>query len=173
MKHLFLAIISKAPTHGYELLQIYDALFSSTLAPLNAGQIYTTLSRLERDGLVKKHDIEQVGKPDKRVYELTEEGHQALSVWFAEHLTTPRIKDNFFLKLISAQISGLADPVQIIVEQRQHYLQTLHDLNAMALQPGMDEDASKFVLIQGAILHLKADLEWLEICEERFSQAKE
>jgi DNA-binding PadR family transcriptional regulator len=172
-KYLFLALLSKAPTHGYDLLQTYDGLFSSALAALNAGQIYTTLARLERDGLVRKFDVEQAGKPDKRVYELTEGGRQALSAWFAEPITGPRIKDNFFLKLVSAKVSGLADPVQIILEQRQHYLQTLHNLNDMALQPGTVEDASKLLLIQGAILHLKADLEWLELCEESFSQVKE
>jgi DNA-binding PadR family transcriptional regulator len=173
MKYLLLALIAKTPTHGYDLLQTYDELFSSALAALNAGQIYTTLQRLERDGLVKKHDIEQTGKPDKRIYELTDEGHQELSNWFAEPLRGPRIKDNFFLKLINAQISGLANPLQLIIEQRRHYLQTLHNLNDLALRPGMLGDASKSLLIQGAILHLKADLDWLEICEERFSQAKE
>lgn len=171
MKYLFLSLLSQAPTHGYNLLQTYADLFSAALPPLNAGQIYTTLSRLERDGLVSKVDIEQEGKPDKRVYELTDDGRLALQGWFAEPLTGPRLKDNFFLKLISARISGLIEPQQLITGQRQQYLQSLHDLNALLLKPEMQEDPSKSLLVQGAILHLKADLEWLDLCEEVFSQS--
>ena len=170
MKYLFLSLLSQSPTHGYDLLQTYSDLFSAALPPLNAGQIYTTLSRLERDGFVSKVNVEQDGKPDKRVYEITNDGRQALLAWFAEPLYGPRIKDNFFLKLVSANISGLANPQQLIAGQRQQYLQALHDLNVQVLRPEMIEDPSKILLIQGAILHLKADLEWLDLCEEAFSQ---
>ena len=170
MKYLFLALLSRAPTHGYDMLQTYDDLFSAVLPSLNAGQIYTTLSRLERDGLVQKFEIEQVGKPDKRNYELTEEGRQALLAWFNEPLSGPRIKDNFYLKLIGAQTSGMIEPRQLIESQRGQYLQSLHDLNNLALQPDVISDPQKLLLIQGAILHFKADLEWLNLCEETFSE---
>ena len=169
MKYLFLSLLSKEPTHGYDLLQTYEDLFSTVLPPLNAGQIYTTLSRLERDGLVQKFAVEQVGKPDKQIYELTEQGRQVLSKWFAEPLSGPRIKDNFYLKLISAQMSDLADSQNLIDGQRKHYLQSLHDLNNLALQKEIFDDPTKFLLIQGAILHLKADLNWLDLCEEAYA----
>jgi DNA-binding PadR family transcriptional regulator len=168
MKYLFLSLLSKQPTHGYDLLQTYETLFSAVLPPLNAGQIYTTLSRLERDGLVEKHEVEQEGKPDKRIYQLTEKGRQVLLEWFAEPLTGPRIKDNFYMKLVSAKMSDLADAQKLIENQRKHYLQSMHDLNNMALQTEVSEDPNKMLLIQGAILHLKADLEWLDLCEEEF-----
>jgi DNA-binding PadR family transcriptional regulator len=168
MKYLFLSLLSKEPTHGYDLLQTYESLFSVALSPLNAGQIYTTLSRLERDGLVQKHAVEQEGKPDKRIYEITEQGRQVLLEWFAEPLTGPRIKDNFYMKLISAQMSDLADTQVLIDGQRQHYLQSLHDLNNLALQKDIAEDPTRLLLIQGAILHLRADLEWLDLCEDEF-----
>ena len=113
MKYLFLSLLSQDPTHGYDLLQTYENLFSAVLPPLNAGQVYTTLSRLERDGLVIKSMVEQEGKPDKRVYDLTESGSQALLNWFDEPLSGPRIKDNFFLKLISARISGMVAPTAV------------------------------------------------------------
>ena len=171
MKFLFLALLSQAPTHGYDLLQTYDDLFSAVLPALNAGQIYTTLSRLERDGLVQNHSVEQEGKPDKRVYELTEAGRQTLLDWFTEPLAGPRLKDNFYFKLISAQVSGSVEPRQLIETQRGEYLQSLHDLNNLALQPEIGADAQKLLLIQGAILHLKADLEWLDLCEDAYGEA--
>ena len=166
MKYLFLALLSNTPTHGYDLLQTYDDLFSSVLPSLNAGQIYTTLSRLERDGLVQKFAVEQEGRPDKWVYELSEEGRQTLLGWFEEPLSGPRIKDNFYLKLISAQTSGMIEPGHLIESQRGQYLQSLHNLNDLALQTEINEDPQKLLLIQGAILHLKADLEWLNLCED-------
>ena len=172
MKYLFLSILSKKPTHGYDLLQTYEELFSAVLPPLNAGQIYTTLSRLERDGLVQKFSVEQVGKPDKQIYRLTDEGKKVLSEWFDEPLTGPRIKDNFYIKLISAQMSRLADAQRLIDGQREHYLQSLHDLNNMALRTDISEDPTKFLLIQGAILHLKADIAWLDLCEDEFVKSE-
>lgn len=168
MKYLFLSILSKKPTHGYDLLQTYETLFSHALPSLNAGQIYTTLSRMERDSLVQKYAVEQEGKPDKQIYELTEKGQQVLKEWFRTPISGPRIKDNFYMKLISAKISALTDTRQLINIQRQHYLQSLHNLNNLALQKDISEDPTRLLLIQGAILHLKADLEWLELCEEEF-----
>lgn len=171
MKNLFLALLSKQPTHGYDLLQTYEALFSSVLPPLNAGQIYTTLARLERDGLVEDYPVEQEGKPDKRIYQLTEQGRQALVAWFSKPISGPRLKDNFYMKLMAARMSGLVDLQQMIDEQRRQYLQSLHDLNRLALEKDISEDPSRFYLIQGAVLHLKADLEWLDLCEEEFCKA--
>lgn len=170
MKYFILSLLAQAPTHGYDLLQSYDLLFLQVLPPLNAGQIYTTLSRLERDGLVRKSEVEQTGKPDKNVYELAAEGKQELLEWFSEPVVGSRLKDNFYLKLMSARLSGLADPRQLIVTQRQKYLQSLHNLNALALQPAMTAESAKELLIQGMILHIKADLEWLDLCEETFTQ---
>ena len=62
------------PAHGYELKQALEQRFGAVLPPLNAGQIYTTLSRLERDGLVDDDAVAQNGRPNKRVYRLTEAG---------------------------------------------------------------------------------------------------
>lgn len=168
MKYLFLSFLSKEPTHGYDLLQTYESLFSVVLPPLNAGQIYTTLSRLERDELVQKHAVEQEGKPDKQIYELTEKGRQNLVEWFDAPISGPRIKDNFYMKLIGARMSDLADAKQLINIQRHHYLQSLHDLNNLALNDEISGDPTKLLLIQGAILHLRADLDWLELCEDEF-----
>ena len=168
MKTLLLAILAKQPTHGYDLLQRYEDMFSSVLPALNAGQIYTTLSRMERDGLVTQSMVEQENRPDKRVYSVTEEGQQELQAWFDEVLTGPRIKDNFYLKLMGARISGIVEPIVLIENQRSEYLQSLHDLNLLSLDTEVTHNPIKRVLIQGAQLHLKADLEWLDLCEDAF-----
>jgi DNA-binding PadR family transcriptional regulator len=168
MKNLFLALLAQEPTHGYDLLQTYEGMFSDVLPPLNAGQIYTTLSRMERDGLVQKSTVVQEHRPDKSVYALTDRGQQVLQEWFNQVLTGPRIKDNFYLKLVGARISGIVDPGLLIENQRREYLQTLHDLNILSLKQEIAENPNKQVLIQGAMLHLRADLEWLDLCEDAF-----
>ncbi len=168
MKYLFLALLAQAPTHGYDLKRTYEELFASVLPPLNVGQIYTTLGRLERDGLVRDQTVEQEKRPAKRVYELTDAGRETLQEWFARPLSGPRIKDNFYLKLMSARMTNIVTPGEIIETQRREYLQTLHDLNAMLVQADATGEKTTELLIQGAILHLKADLEWLDLCEETF-----
>jgi DNA-binding PadR family transcriptional regulator len=170
MKNLFLALLAQKSTHGYDLLQLYESMFSDVLPPLNAGQIYTTLSRLERDGLVRKSTVIQESRPDKQVYALTERGNEVLQNWFNEVMTGPRLKDNFYLKLMGACISAKVEPRKLIEDQRHEYLQTLHNLNTLSLEREMSENPSKLVLIQGAMLHLKADLEWLDLCEDAFSE---
>ena len=65
-------------------------------------------------------------------------------------------------------MSELADVSQLIRTQRQNYLQNLHDLNNLALHDEVLADPTRLLLIQGAILHLKADLEWLGLCETAF-----
>ena len=169
MKFLFLALLAYQPTHGYDLLQTYQKLFADILPPLNAGQIYTTLARLERDGLVHQYAVEQAKKPDKRIYQLSDQGRQVLHEWFTEPLSGSRIKDTFYIKLISAQMTGLVNPLELIQAQRQQYFQSLHDLNLLLVQPDVASDPTKQLLIQGAVLHLKADLEWLTLCEDNFS----
>ena len=71
MRFPLLALLANGPAHGYELKQAMEQQFGSVLPPLNAGQIYTTLSRLERDNLVQDDAVEQNGRPNKRVYNLT------------------------------------------------------------------------------------------------------
>src|ERR1043165_591872 len=97
MRFPLLALLAGGPAHGYELKQAMEQRFGSVLPPLNAGQIYTTLSRLDRDGLVEDDAVAQNGRPNKRVYRLTEAGRGELSGWVADSPPQPRPKDHFFL----------------------------------------------------------------------------
>ena len=167
MRYAFLALLARQPAHGYELKQAFENAFGPLWPPLNAGQIYTTLARLERDGLVQGHDVPQEGRPDKRVYELTPQGRQALQVWMAESTTGPRLKDEFFMKVILARLSGVGEPAALIERQLRQYLQSLRDLDNLAASLPPDGDPAAALFIEGAILRLQADLKWLDLCEER------
>ena len=79
-----LALLAAGPAHGYELKQALEQRFGAVLPPLNSGQIYTTLARLQRDGLVEDDAVEQDGRPNKRVYRVTAAGRDELERWVAE-----------------------------------------------------------------------------------------
>ena len=163
MRFPLLALLANGPAHGYELKQAMEQQFGSVLPPLNAGQIYTTLSRLERDGLVNDDPVAQNGRPNKRVYQLTEAGRMELRGWVADATPAARLRDDFFVKLVLARAAGIADPLELIDRQRGAYLQALRELDDVAT--GDDEISA--LLVEGAALHLEADLKWLDLCEQR------
>ena len=162
MRFPLLALLANGPAHGYELKTAMEQRFGAVLPPLNAGQIYTTLSRLQRDGLVDDDAVAQNGRPNKRVYRLTEKGQLELKGWVADSTPQTRLKDDFFIKLVLARAAGIADPLELIDRQRAAYLQALRELDDVATG-----DEVSALLVEGAALHLEADLKWLDLCEQR------
>ena len=170
MKELFLALLGSERAHGYELKHSFEQAFDGLLPSVNAGQIYTTLGRLERDGLVVGHAVPGDGR-GKRVYELTEAGREALAAWIEAPVSGRRLKDEFFMKLVVLSSARLAEPGHLLERQRYEYLQSLRDLNAQLEANGNGLAAE--LLVEGAILHLKADLEWLELIKQRLALKEE
>jgi DNA-binding PadR family transcriptional regulator len=168
MKYPLLALLATGPAHGYELKQSFEGRFGAVWPPVNIGQVYTTLQRLERDGLVHGYAVEQAGRPDKHVFEITEAGLRVLHEWLRSAAAAPRVRDEFFMKLVLARLAGLADPLELIEQQRRAFLQELRDLNDLALNE-KPKDGTTELLIEGAMLHVQADLKWLDLCEEYFS----
>ena len=168
MRFLFLALLGAGPAHGYDLKRAYDAQFGAIWGPLNIGQVYTTMGRLARDGLVAHETVAQGDRPDKKVYEITDAGRHALAEWMGEADDAPTVKSDFVLKLVAARMVG-EDPSPILARQRQRYLQSLRDLDAL-VPPGPDgngHDGVHALLVEGAALHLDAELRWLDLCEQR------
>jgi DNA-binding PadR family transcriptional regulator len=160
-----LALLAKEPAHGYELKLALEQTFGQAYPSPNIGQVYVTLKRLEQDGLVRSQDVEQTTRPNKRVYELTPAGRAALSAWVDEPGDGPRIRDEFFIKLILAPMAGLADRMALMNKQRRHYLSLMRRLTEL-LADTDPADTTARLLIEGAVLHLQADLDWLERCQE-------
>src|SRR4051812_31317148 len=99
MRDLVLALLAGDRGHGYELRQTLQHEFGELLPTLNAGQIYSTLARLERDGLVVGESVAGDSRR-KRVYELTESGRAALASWIQTPVPGTRLKDEFFMKFV-------------------------------------------------------------------------
>jgi DNA-binding PadR family transcriptional regulator len=185
VRFLFLALLGAGPAHGYDLKRAYDARFGAIWGPLNIGQVYTTMARLERDGLVTHETVAQGDRPDKKVYAITPAGRAALASWLDEAEDVPAVKSDVVLKLVAARLTG-ADPMPILAQQRQRYLQSLRDLDALLALTGNgdagnggngsgngdganadDDDDVRSLLVEGAVLHVDAELRWLDFCEQR------
>ncbi|MEW9532773.1 PadR family transcriptional regulator [Microbispora sp. NPDC049125] len=165
MRQSLLALLAKEPAHGYELKQALEAIFGGAYPSPNIGQIYVTLGRLEKDGYVRAVDVEQSNRPNKKVYYITAAGREALETWADEPTEGPRIRDEFFMKLVLAPMTGLSDRMALVNRQRRHYLSMMRDLDELAQRTDPDNRVA-LLLIEGAMLHLQADLDWLERCQE-------
>ena len=165
MRLPLLALLAKEPAHGYELKNLLEQTFGEAYPSPNIGQIYVTLQRLERDGLVSSQDVVQTTRPNKRVYELTPAGRDALAAWIEDPSDGPRVRDDFFMKLVLSPLAGATDRLALINRQRRHYLSLMRGLSGLAdAHEGGSRTAR--LLIEGAVLHLQADLDWLQRCQE-------
>jgi len=169
LKHTLLGLLVQESRHGYDLKNAFETMLGGTW-PLNIGQVYTTLARLERDGLVESEIVPQDLLPDRKVYSLTEAGREALDRWLAgpSHGSI-RLKDEFFIKFLVHQLADSGDPTPLLWKQRQVYMQTLTQLTTLRMDASLDPTTR--LLMEGAILHVEADLEWLDRCEESLKQS--
>ncbi|MFJ9667119.1 PadR family transcriptional regulator [Streptomyces sp. NPDC101219] len=169
MRLPLLALLARGPAHGYELKQDLEQLLGSAYPQPNVGQIYVTLGRLEKSGLIEGEDVEQSSRPNKKVYHLTDAGREALHAWFEDTADEPRVRDEFFMKLALAPQSGATDQITLINKQRRQYLNTMRELSRLAAAEDRDNRIAH-LLIEGAMLHLQADLDWLERCQEELEE---
>jgi DNA-binding PadR family transcriptional regulator len=166
MREALLSLLYKEPAHGYELKLAIESMFGELWPAVNIGQVYQTLSRLERQGLVRSATVTQESRPDKKVYELTAAGREGLQRWVDEVVPAARIREGFLRKLVLAWKTRLADPVMLMDRQRRAYLLQLRELNELA------DTATGLVArlaVEAAVLHVQADLKLLEYCEQAVS----
>jgi DNA-binding PadR family transcriptional regulator len=174
MKHVVLGLLAAGPAHGYEVRRRYDELFAGAGVEVNVGQIYVTLGRLEKDGLVTHTSASGGDRRDRKVYRLTDTGTKALREWFAERPDTPIVKPDVLLRLVTARLAADVipgvDARAIITDHRQRCLEALRDLDRQAGQtpPG----SVSGLLLQSTALHLQAELRWLEACEQQLTQIR-
>jgi DNA-binding PadR family transcriptional regulator len=168
-QEVVLAMLAKEPSHGYELRSRLREALGPLGDALNAGQIYVTLTRLERAGLVTSGRAEgQPERPDRRVYGLTVQGQQRVTEWLTQVSWPKPDLAEFHLKLVAAAAAGLADPLQMVDTQRRELLRRLRDAQRAAIAEPPGSDAA--LLLEGVVLRLQADLRWLEACEQTWTQ---
>jgi DNA-binding PadR family transcriptional regulator len=166
-QEVVLAMLAKEPSYGYELRARLRQALGPIAEDLNAGQVYVTLTRLEKAGLVTAAAEPGQTRPDRKVYELTAAGQQRVGAWLAE-VSWPRPDlTEFHLKLIAAAAARLADPLAIVDAQRRELLRRLRDAQRAAMAEPDTSDAA--LLLEGIVLRLQADLRWLEACERTWT----
>ena len=164
LRYALLGLLARQPSHGYDLKNEIEHSLGDNW-DINFGQIYTTLGRLERDGLISAAERTSDAR-GKKVYGIMPAGRAELEAWLNRTIENPRqLRDEFIIKLIIRHMAGYGDTQTAIHEQRQAYLQQLHSFTTLFAQKVYDPFVS--LLIEGTILHLQADLRWLDVCEER------
>jgi DNA-binding PadR family transcriptional regulator len=167
-QEVILAMLAKEPSHGYELRARLKQALGPVGEDMNAGQVYVTLTRLEKAGLVTAASAPGVQeRPDRKVYELTAAGQQRVAEWLAEVAWPRPDLAEFHLKLIAAAAARLGDPLAIVDAQRRELLRRLRDAQRAAMAEPETSDAA--LLLEGIVLRLQADLRWLEACERTWT----
>jgi DNA-binding PadR family transcriptional regulator len=170
MREAMLALLAKEPAHGYELRQRLASALGPVGEVINPGQVYVTLGRLERAGLVRGVPVEQSAAPDKKVYEVTAAGAEQVAAWLTDTSWPKPALSEFHMKLVAAAATGLADPVALIDAQRRDLLRRLREVQRLGEQEPADSDGR--LLLEGTMLRLQADVRWLEACERRWTERR-
>jgi DNA-binding PadR family transcriptional regulator len=167
-----LALLAKEPAYGYQLRARLQQALGPAGEAMNAGQIYVTLSRLEKAGqVICEREPGLPDRPDRKVYALTEAGRERVARWLADVSWPGPGLAEFHLKLIAAAAARLADPIAIIDAQRRELLRQLRDVQRAAMAEPDGSEAA--LLLEGIALRLQADLAWLEACERYWINQKD
>jgi DNA-binding PadR family transcriptional regulator len=168
VRHGLLALLAERPRHGYELRSEFESRTGTTW-PLNVGQVYTTLNRLERDGCVL---ASSEGDAGQQYYEITAEGRAEVTTWF----TTPvrresRPRDELAIKLALAVGNHDIDLAAVIQSQRSDSIRALQDYTRLKARAGAG-DLAWLLVLDAMVFQAEAEVRWLDHCESRVLQAR-
>jgi DNA-binding PadR family transcriptional regulator len=170
VQEVLLALLAKEASHGYQLRAQLQLALGPLAEALNEGQIYVTLSRLEKAALVTSERVGQADRPHRKVYELTAPGRERVTEWLADTSWPKPAPAEFHLKLVAAAAAGLGDPVRLVDLQRHALLAELAAAQRAALAEPDGSVAG--LLLEGVVLRLQADLRWLEACGRHWNATK-
>ncbi len=173
VRHAILGLLVQRPRHGYELRAAFEALIGGEDNwDVKPAQIYSTLTRLEKSGLVAEQGVEQDTGPEKRIYTITPDGREVLQDWFTEGIVREHQRDDFFIKLMVGLVSGVADPYRLIQIQRAQLYQELHEITTQRTRANPGRELAKILLLDKVAMYLEADLRWLDMTEARLDDIK-
>ncbi len=161
VKHSLLALLERGPAYGYQLRAAFESATGNTW-PLNIGQVYTTLNRLERDELVEAMPENESGQ---RPYRITESGRRHLAGWFASPVqAADRPRDELTIKLALAVTTPGVDVADVIQRQRSATLRLLQEYTRLKAAEEHAELAWRLVL-ESMIFRAEAEIRWLDHTE--------
>jgi DNA-binding PadR family transcriptional regulator len=160
IKHGLLALLERGPMYGYQLRTAFVESTGGTW-PLNIGQVYTTLSRLERDDLVRALPEEDGGQ---RPYEITPAGRADLAGWFTTPISrADRPRDELAIKLALALTTPGVDAREVMQTQRRATMRTLQEYTR--LKKSDEPELAWRLVLDSMLFQAEAELRWLDHCE--------
>jgi DNA-binding PadR family transcriptional regulator len=176
VRQSLLAILDQGPCYGYQLRSEFDRRTGSTW-PLNVGQIYNTLDRLERDGLVEKAESEDADTESSGqiYYRITDAGSAEVAGWLGSPVErSAAARDELAIKLAIAVTLPGVDIARVIQVQRTATLRNLQELtktkNASS-DPETSEDLAWLLVVDSLIFQAEAEVRWLDHSEARLQRA--
>ena len=167
VKHGLLALLAEAPRHGYQLKTDFEHRTGGSWA-LNIGQVYTTLQRLERDGLV-----ELAGSDGERHdYRITNAGRDQLTEWFVSPVVPegpPR--DELTIKVLLAVAASDVDVTDLLQRQRTASIEQLQAYTRRKAQADPETEVAFLLMLDALIFRTEAEIRWLDASEARIRDA--
>ncbi len=163
--HTLLGLLETGPRHGYDLKRAYDERFGQD-KPLPYGQVYSTLSRLLRHGLVEVTGVEAGDGPDRKRYAITDAGVTDVAQWLeTAEPPEPYLHNTLYTKVVLALLSGRS-AADVLDVQRAAHLRAMRELTRRKAAG----DLADALICDHALFHLEADLRWLELTAARLAE---
>jgi DNA-binding PadR family transcriptional regulator len=167
VRHAMLALLIEAPKYGLQLSQEFEAR-TGEVWPLNTGQVYTTLQRLERDRLIESDEDAEDGP--QKVFRITQAGVDELSTWLRTppHVSTPP-RDELVIKvLVALRVPGV-DVVDMIQSHRRHLIESMRYYTRLK-EEADDLDIGLLLVADAEIFRLDAVVRWLDAADARIKR---
>ncbi|MFF8957777.1 PadR family transcriptional regulator [Streptomyces sp. NPDC014894] len=172
IRHGLLALLEQGPRYGSQLRTDFESRTGATW-PLNVGQVYTTLNRLERDGMVAQSGEDEAGHA---LYAITDPGRAELLSWFespVDRNSPPR--DELAIKLAMAVGTAGVDIRAVIQSQRHHTVKAMQDYTRLKVQAlasiesgdSRRDNVAWLLVLEQLIFQTEAEARWLDHCEVR------
>jgi DNA-binding PadR family transcriptional regulator len=163
VRHALLALLSEGPKYGLQLRHEFEAR-TGEVWPLNVGQVYSTLQRLERDGLVASDGADD--GPQKS-YSITVDGAHALSDWL---LTPPDVsqppRDELLIKvLVAAEVPGV-EVHDVIQVHRRHLVELMQSYTTVKAS-APEDDVALALVVDSELFRIEAAVRWLDAADDR------
>jgi DNA-binding PadR family transcriptional regulator len=167
VRYALLALLAQRPMYGYQLKSEFEGRLGQTW-PLNVGQVYTTLARLERDGLVQGKTADPEGGEARRTYRISDAGRAALAEWFASPVSrNGQHRDELLVKVVAALEEGVEPTRRVIRAQRTATLELLQRHARTKAEAARRGQLARLLAVDLVIAHAEADAAWLDRCEAR------
>jgi len=168
VRHALLALLSEGPKYGLQLREEFVAR-TGDVWPLNVGQVYTTLQRLERDGLIESDDGAEPG-PQKG-FRITADGTQELTGWLhtPSDLSVPPRDEMVIKVLVALRVPG-TDVHNLIQVHRRHVVELMQEWTRIK-EDEAEHDLGLALAVDAELFRLDSVIRWLDAADGRLTRA--